>query len=164
MPGSGSAPGSASIVAAILLAVAATFWFPPLAVVALAGGGTALVVTSAAAYWAATLVGAGVLGWSGVLLAEASGEAGGPTQGGGSTAHGAERLAQRGFTPEDVARVRDGQRYTQRDGATASVRETAERRYDVIVQGERGIVTALRNIRRSAVDRLARNCGWEGWP
>jgi len=162
--------GSALVVAAILLAVAATFWFPPLAMVALAGGGTALVVTSAAAPWAATMVGAGVLGWSGVMLAEASGGAGGPVQGGGSaqgsgsTAHGAERLAQRGFTPEDVARVRGGQQYTQRDGATAYVKETVEGRYDVIVQGERGIVTALRNIRRSAVDRLARNYGWEGWP
>lgn len=86
---------TALIVAALLLAVAATFWFPPLAVVALAGGGSMLVVTSAAATWAAAA--AGLLGYSGVMLAEASGQSSGATSSRGSGGQG--RL-----TPDELAR------------------------------------------------------------
>ena len=48
----------------------------------------------------------------------------------------------------------------QRDGARVFVQEV-EGRFNVVVQGERGVVTSLRNISEKAMGRLAKNYGWE---
>jgi len=101
----------------------------------------------------------------GTMWAEAQSESSGGAEAlPKSTAHGTDRLAGRGFTAEDVALTKTGRVLEQDDGATVYVKETAPGRYNVIVEGDRGVVTALKNIRRKAVDRLATNYGWKGWP
>lgn len=81
-----------------------------------------------------------------------------------ATAHGAERLEQAGFTDDLVAATKAGHVTRQANGATVYVNEATPGRFDFIVEGERGVITAHRNWRQGAVDRLAKNYGWEGWP
>ena len=79
-----------------------------------------------------------------------------------ATAHGAQQLAARGFSADDIAATLQGQQLTQADGATVYLAETAPGKFNVIVVGDRGVVTALKGIGESAVDRLAQNYGWSG--
>ena len=81
-----------------------------------------------------------------------------------ATGHGAERLAQAGFTDDLIAQTRAGFVTRQSDGAAVYVREVSPGRFDFFVEGQRGVVTAHRNWSQKSIDRLARNYGWEGWP
>jgi len=84
------------------------------------------------------------------------------TQGSSATEHGAQRLRERGFSDaERRATMRSNNVRRQADGARVHINETSPGRFNVIVTGERGVITAFRNIRQSALDRLARNYGWE---
>jgi RHS repeat-associated protein len=94
----------------------------------------------------------------GVLDASGAGEE-------GATAEGAEEVWQpgpteRGFSGSDIALTKSGEVLTQSDGATVYVKEISSGRFNVIVEGQRGIVTALKNIPQGAVNRLAQNYGW----
>jgi hypothetical protein len=79
-----------------------------------------------------------------------------------ATAHGAERLAQSGFT-DDLVRLTksEGQVLRQADGATVYLRESAPGRFDFIVEGERGVITAHTNMPQRAIDGLASRYGWK---
>jgi RHS repeat-associated protein len=77
-----------------------------------------------------------------------------------ATIHGAERLAERGFTTEMVNLTKSGDVLRQADGATVYLKEVAPGKFNVIVEGSRGVVTALRNLSDKAVSRLANNYGW----
>lgn len=81
-----------------------------------------------------------------------------------ATVHGSERLTQAGFTDDLIAQTRAGLATRQSDGANVFVREVTPGRFDFIVEGERGVVTAHRGWSQKSVDRLAKNYGWEGWP
>ena len=100
----------------------------------------------------------------GGLDASGAGEEGaaaeGAEEGLAATAHGAEQLAERGFSGSDIALTKSGEVLTQSDGATVYVKEVASGRFNVIVEGQRGVVTALKNIPQGAVSRLAQNYGW----
>jgi RHS repeat-associated protein len=100
----------------------------------------------------------------GALDASGAGEEGaaaeGAEEGLAATAHGAEQLAERGFSGSDIALTKSGEVLTQSDGATVYVKEVASGRFNVIVEGQRGVVTALKNIPQGAVNRLAQNYGW----
>lgn len=103
----------------------------------------------------------------GTMWAEANAESSGGNGGEPSpesTVHGADRLASRGFTAEEVTLTKTGRVLEQNDGATVYVKQISPDRYNVIVEGDRGVVTALKDIRKRAVDRLATNYGWKGWP
>ena len=78
-----------------------------------------------------------------------------------TTIHGAQRLAERGFSEADIALTKSGTIYKQADGATVYVKEVTAGRYNVIVEGERGIITALKNIRLRAFTKLAERYGWK---
>jgi hypothetical protein len=80
----------------------------------------------------------------------------------GQSAHGAERLLERGFNGEDIVDTLNGDTYVQSDGATAYVSNNAGK-YNVIVIGDQGVVAALRGVSVKSVSALARNYGWEGW-
>lgn len=80
------------------------------------------------------------------------------------TIHGAERLAQAGLDEQGLGGIKSGLRLIQADGAAVFLKEVAPGKFDFIVQGERGIVTAHRGWTAKAVTRIARNYGWEGWP
>jgi RHS repeat-associated protein len=100
----------------------------------------------------------------GALDASGAGEEGaaaeGAEEGLAATAHGVEQLAERGFSSSDIALTKSGEALTQSDGATVYLKEVSSGRFNVIVEGQRGIVTALKNIPQGAVDRLAQNYGW----
>jgi hypothetical protein len=70
------------------------------------------------------------------------------------------RLAGRAFTQAEVALTRTGTQMVQRDGAKVFLKEVAPGKYNVIVEGQRGVVTALKNISWKSVTRLAQNYGW----
>ena len=84
-----------------------------------------------------------------------------------TTIHGAERIAGRGATRGGVLSetginaVRQGGRViTQADGATVRILQNGSGRFNVVVEGERGIITTFENLSQKALDRLARNFGW----
>jgi hypothetical protein len=78
-----------------------------------------------------------------------------------ATTHGAQRLAQFGFT-DDLVRLTktEGQVLRQADGATVYLRQSSPGRFDFIVEGERGVITAHRNMPQKAIDGLAQRYGW----
>jgi RHS repeat-associated protein len=94
------------------------------------------------------------------LGAEATGGTSAATSITAATIHGAARLAARGFTEADIALTRTGTQLLQRDGATVFLKEVAPGRFNVIVEGGRGVVTALKNVPWNKVAALARNYGW----
>jgi hypothetical protein len=94
----------------------------------------------------------------GACMAAANGGGGGG--GGGNTTHGSGRLGERNFTPEEVAETKTGRIMTQADGAKVYVKEIRPGRFNVIVEGERGIITGMKNLDQRAIANLARNYGW----
>jgi hypothetical protein len=77
-----------------------------------------------------------------------------------TTIHGAEQLAARGFTEADISLTRTGTELMQEDGATVYLKEITPGRYNVLVEGERGVITALKNVPWDKVAKLASNYGW----
>ena len=62
---------------------------------------------------------------------------------------------------EQIAAVRQsGLVLTQADGATVRVLQTQAGRFNIVVEGERGVITTFENLRPKAVDRLATRYGW----
>lgn len=81
-----------------------------------------------------------------------------------ATIHGGERLIEAGFTDDLVTLTRtEGISFAQADGAQVFLREVSPGRFDFIVQGQRGVITAHRGWSTKNVERLARNYGWD-WP
>jgi len=77
--------------------------------------------------------------------------------------HGAVRLIERGFTPEEISDIKllPDKIMSQADGASVFIKSISDGKYSVIVEGENGVVTALRNISEKSLNRLANNYGWE---
>ena len=46
----------------------------------------------------------------------------------------------------------------------ATVAQMGPDTFNVVVTGERGIITAQRNLIRQELNNLARNHGWKGYP
>jgi hypothetical protein len=80
-----------------------------------------------------------------------------------TTEHGAVRLIERGFTPEEISDIKlsPDKIMSQADGASVFIKSISDGKYSVIVEGENGVVTALRNISEKSLNRLANNYGWE---
>ena len=76
------------------------------------------------------------------------------------TKHGAERLTQRGFTASEIAATRGGRVLTQADGARVYVAEVAAGKFNIVVEGENGVITVLKTVSSKAVDRLSKKYGW----
>jgi hypothetical protein len=78
------------------------------------------------------------------------------------TGHGAERAADPSrLDPAAQSGViaNPTETYTQPDGAQVYVQQVGDR-YNVVVQGENGVVTNLKTISAKSLSRLARNYGW----
>lgn len=87
---------------------------------------------------------------------------------GPTTAHGAERIAGAGATrggvlaEEGILLARDyGQALTQADGASVRVLQNEAGRFNVVVDGERGLITTFSNLSQKSLERLATRYGWE---
>jgi hypothetical protein len=82
----------------------------------------------------------------------------GPAQ----TAHGQERAADPSrLSPSQQSDVMENatETYTQPNGAQVYVQEV-NGKYNVVVQGDNGVVTNLKTISSKSLTRLARNYGW----
>ncbi len=78
------------------------------------------------------------------------------------TQHGAEQMAERGFSEVEILATKTGGFIkTQADGALVYIKEIASGKYNVIVEGEKGIITGLKNIDIKALNNLAKNYGWK---
>ena len=91
-----------------------------------------------------------------------------PMEGGlQTTAHGAERIAGAAATrggvlnQAEVIAARAGRAMTQADGAAVRVLEATPGRFNVVVEGERGIITTFKNLSQKSLDRLSKNYGWK---
>ena len=50
---------------------------------------------------------------------------------------------------------------TQADGAIVRILRNEAGRFNVVVEGDRGIITTFENLSQGSLDRLARNYGWQ---
>jgi hypothetical protein len=81
------------------------------------------------------------------------------TQGGERlTDHGEDRL-EREVDVDNVIK-HYSEKYEQADGAEAFVKRVGKNKYDVVIRGDGGIVTTLKDQTRHELDNLARNYGW----
>lgn len=80
-----------------------------------------------------------------------------------TTEHGVTRLLQRGFTPSEISDLKLSPDMIKRqaDGANVFIKNIGDGKYNVIVEGENGVVTALKNISEKSLNKLAQNYGWE---
>jgi predicted ThiF/HesA family dinucleotide-utilizing enzyme len=87
-----------------------------------------------------------------------------------TTVHGAARIAgshaTRGgvLSAEEIVAVRvsSAQRLmVQPDGAVVRIVATANGRFNVVVEGEKGYITSFRTVTQKTLDRLAKRYGWE---
>ena len=49
---------------------------------------------------------------------------------------------------------------TQADGAAVRILETTPGRFDVVVEGERGVITTFKNLSQKSLGRLSKNYKW----
>ncbi|MCX6602066.1 MAG: RHS repeat-associated core domain-containing protein [Acidobacteria bacterium] len=75
--------------------------------------------------------------------------------------HGAFRLAVRGFSEADIALTKTGNVLRQTDGAKVYIKELGGGKFNFIVEGEHGVVTAIKNISQKSLERLATRYGWK---
>lgn len=80
-----------------------------------------------------------------------------------TTAHGATRLIQRGFSSQEISNLKlsPDKIMKQGDGANVFIKNLGDGKYNVIVEGETGVITALKNISEKSLERLANNYKWE---
>ena len=134
---------------------------------ALPGGGTlgggfgGAVLGSAAGGTLGALGGMAIGRAVGSVACMSSAGGGGGGGGGGNTAHGDGRLTERKFSPQEVAEAKTGRVMTQADGAKVYVKEVRPGRFNVVVEGSRGIITGMKNLDQRALSNLARNYGWQ---
>ena len=85
----------------------------------------------------------------------------GKTRGNKATKHGTERLKERGFSNADILNTKNTTNVKQQgDGAKVYIKEVSDGKFNVIVEGDRGIITALKNINQNALNRLMKNYNW----
>jgi hypothetical protein len=79
-----------------------------------------------------------------------------------ATQHGSQRLTERGFTASDISLTKSTNIIkTQANGAKVYIKEVSSDRFNVIIEGNKGVVIASKNISQKALDRLSNNYGWK---
>jgi RHS repeat-associated protein len=78
------------------------------------------------------------------------------------TTHGNQRLAERGWTQTEIATTKGGGKVlTQADGAKVFLHEVSPGKFNVIIEGDRGIITGLKGLDQNAINNLSKNYGWK---
>ena len=80
-----------------------------------------------------------------------------------ATVHGAQRMADPSRLGEEgvqEAIANATRTFTQKDGASVFAQQVSGR-FNVVVQGEQGVITTFKNLSEKALERLAKNYGWE---
>ncbi len=105
------------------------------------------------------VVGGASIGVSGLSSLSSSGVS--------TTAHGAERIAGKNATrggvlsmPEITTTKTLGRYFRQADGATVYLHEVSPGKYNVVVEGNKGIITTMKTWSQKSIDRIGKNHGW----
>jgi hypothetical protein len=79
-----------------------------------------------------------------------------------ATAHGAVRLADptRFLTTAEKAATKASHTLKAKDGATVYLHQAGPGKFNVVIEGERGLITQFRHMTPASVRRLAINYGW----
>jgi len=83
-----------------------------------------------------------------------------------TTKHGAARIAGEAATrggvlsEAEILATKGGRILTQADGAIVRILEVGPGKFNVVVEGEQGVITTFRHIGKNAMDRLAARYGW----
>ena len=79
-----------------------------------------------------------------------------------ATKHGVQRLLERGFSPEEIIALKNSPDIvmTQKDGAKVLIKILGDK-YNVIVEGNEGVITSLKNISQKSLDKLTQNYDWK---
>jgi RHS repeat-associated protein len=83
-----------------------------------------------------------------------------------TTKHGATRIAGEAATrggvlsEAEILATKGGRILTQADGAIVRILEAGPGKFNVVVEGEQGVITTFRHIGKNALDRLAARYGW----
>ena len=67
-------------------------------------------------------------------------------------------------TDELIALTKSGQVFRQADEATVFLKEISPDRFNFIIEGERGVITAHRNWPLKEIQGIAERYGWEWTP
>jgi hypothetical protein len=85
-----------------------------------------------------------------------------------TTAHGTERIAGSAATRGGVLSLKGinttktlGKGLIQADGATVYLHEIRPGRFNVVVQGQKGIITTMEDWPQKSINRIAKNYGWK---
>ena len=80
-----------------------------------------------------------------------------------TTEHGVQRLMTRGFSPEEIVAVRTSPSKVllQSDGAQVFIKRLDSGKFNIIVEGQNGVVTALKDIGEKSLKRLSENYSWK---
>lgn len=85
-----------------------------------------------------------------------------------TTKHGAERIAGATATrggvlaeQEITAVMNNGRSLIQSDGALVKILTSTNGKSNVVISGERGIITTFKNLSPKSLDRLSKNYGWK---
>ncbi len=82
-----------------------------------------------------------------------------------ATRHGADQIASRAFSAADIALTKEGQLFLQRDGARVFLKEVSAGRFNLLVEGDRGVITVMKRVPWNRVAKIAQNYGWYSpWP
>ena len=57
--------------------------------------------------------------------------------------------------------ARAGRTLKQADGAMVRILKTSPGQFNVVVEGDRGIITTFKNLSQKALDRLSKNYDWK---
>ena len=81
---------------------------------------------------------------------------------GGATKHGAQRIRERKFTDEIIARAKQSSNIKhQNDGAKVYIDKVSRGKFNVVIVGrEDTIVTVFKKINRKELNNLAKNYDW----
>jgi len=85
-----------------------------------------------------------------------------------TTAHGAERVAGATATRGGVLSVEGinttktlGRTITQKDGANVFLHEVTPGKFNVVIEGNKGIITTMENWSQKSINKIAKNYGWK---
>lgn len=77
-----------------------------------------------------------------------------------ATTHGGRRLDERGWTEAEYLAAKAARHLQQADGADVFVVRVRRNRYNVIVESEGRVVTAIKRLTPHELRNLAKNYGW----
>ena len=80
-----------------------------------------------------------------------------------TTEHGVQRLMTRGFSPEEIVAVKTDHSKVllQSDEAQVFIKKLDSGKFNIIVEGKNGVVTALKDIGEKSLKRLSENYSWK---